>query len=80
MAEKLVAKKGLFKIPEDVLDYDGPNGEREFIMGLAKKDYITVKFPNTKNQSEEVVQLVVYSHHRVVKVRICAVTCLGLIN
>jgi hypothetical protein len=78
MAEKLVANKGLLKIPEDIFDFEGPNGEHELSTTLTKKTFITVQFPNAKNQSEEVKQLVVYSHDQTVKVRICAEIGLGL--
>jgi hypothetical protein len=90
MAEKLVANKGLLKIPEDIYHFEGPNGEREFLTTLSVKNYITVQFPNAKNQSSEVrsqnskadqaLKLVVLSQNQIVKVRICAVTCLGLTN
>ncbi len=45
MAQKVVANKGLFKIPEDVFDFEGPNGEHELSMTLTKKTFITLKFP-----------------------------------
>ena len=50
MAEKLVDNKGLLKIPEDIYHFEGPNGEREFTTQLGVKNYITVQFPNAKNQ------------------------------
>jgi hypothetical protein len=45
MAEKLEANQGLFKIPEGVFDFEGPNGEHEVSMTLTKKTFITVQSP-----------------------------------
>ena len=45
MAEKVVANKGLFKIPEDVFEFEGPNGEHELSMTLTKKTFIKLQFP-----------------------------------
>ena len=44
MAKKVVANNGLFKIPEDVFDFEGPNGEHELSMTLTKKNFITLQF------------------------------------
>ena len=49
MAEKVVANKGLFKIPEDVFEFEGPNGEHELSMTLTKKTFISLQFPMAKN-------------------------------
>ncbi len=45
MAQKVDANKGLFKIPEDVFEFEGPNGEHELSMTLTKKTFITLQFP-----------------------------------
>ena len=45
MLSKVNANKGLFKIPEDVFDFEGPNGEHEILMGLTRKTFITLQFP-----------------------------------
>ncbi len=42
MAQKVIASKGIFKIPEDVFEFEGPNGEHEILMGLTKKTFYTV--------------------------------------
>ena len=45
MTQKVISNKGLFKIPEDVFDFEGPNGEHEILMGLTRKTFITLQFP-----------------------------------
>ena len=45
MVKKVNANKGLFRIPEDVFDFEGPNGEHEILMGLTRKTFITLQFP-----------------------------------
>ncbi len=45
MAAKVVANQGRFKIPEDVFDFEGPNGEHELSMTLTKKTFISLQFP-----------------------------------
>ena len=45
MAARVVANKGAFKIPEDVFEFEGPNGEHELSMTLTRKTFITLKFP-----------------------------------
>ncbi len=46
MAEKIQTNKGLFEFPEDVHDFEGPNGEHEVSMTLIRKTFITVQFPS----------------------------------
>ena len=45
MAQKLEANKGLFKFPEDVFAFEGPNGEHEFSTTLTQKTFISIQFP-----------------------------------
>ncbi len=46
MVQKVVANNGLFRIPLDVFDFEGPNGEHELTMGLTTNNFITLHFPN----------------------------------
>jgi hypothetical protein len=41
----VAANNGLFQIPDDLLNFDGPNGESEVLIGLKKVNYITLQFP-----------------------------------
>ena len=41
----MAANNGLFQIPEDLFNFDGPNGENEVLTGLKKVNYITLQFP-----------------------------------
>ena len=45
MAARVVANKGAFKIPEDVFEFEGLNGEHELSMTLTKKTFISLQFP-----------------------------------
>ena len=49
MAARVVANKGAFKIPEDVFEFEGPNGEHELAMTLTKKTFISLQFPIAKS-------------------------------
>ena len=42
MAKKLVDNEGFFKIPLDIFDFKGPNGEWEISMQLESKNFIIV--------------------------------------
>jgi hypothetical protein len=45
MTRTLLANNGLFKIPEDLFSFNGPNGESEIAMTLKKENFITLQFP-----------------------------------
>ena len=45
MTRTLLANNGLFKIPEDLFSFNGPNGESEISMTLKKENFITLQFP-----------------------------------
>jgi hypothetical protein len=52
MAARVVTNKGAFKIPEDVFEFEGLNGEHELSMTLTKKNFITLQFPMEKSLVE----------------------------
>ena len=44
LTDKIVENKGVLKIPEDVFDFEGTNGEHEISMSLTKNTFINVQF------------------------------------